>query len=160
MEIREYTGQDGVEMEDIWNSVVSDGNAFPQTETLSTEAAAKFFAEQSFTGVAVENGVIVGLYILHPNNIGRCGHISNASYAVKKGLRGKRIGERLVLHSIEKGAELGFNILQFNAVVATNTGAIKLYKKLGFTQLGVIRGGFRLDDGSYADIIPFYIGIR
>jgi RimJ/RimL family protein N-acetyltransferase len=52
---------------------------------------------------------------------------------------------------------LGFRILQFNAVVATNAAAIHLYKKIGFTPLGVIPGGFRMDDGSYADIFPFYI---
>ena len=54
-------------------------------------------------------------------------------------------------------AELGFRVLQFNAVVSTNKSALALYKKLGFTQLGVIPGGFRLDGGSYEDIIPHYI---
>ena len=49
----------------------------------------------------------IGLYILHPNNIGRCGHLSNASYAVKKGQRGLHIGEKLVRHSLQKGRGLG-----------------------------------------------------
>lgn len=41
-----------------------------------------FFESQSYTGVADDDGQIVGLYILHPNNVGRCGHICIASYAV------------------------------------------------------------------------------
>ena len=104
-----------------------------------------------------DSGEVVGLYILHPNNVGRCGHISNASYAVKKNKRGQHIGEFLVKDCLAKAKEIGFRILQFNAVVATNTSALKLYKKLGFTQLGVIPKGFLLKDGNYEDIIPHYI---
>ena len=98
----------------------------------------------------------MGLYILHPNNIGRCGHICNASYAVKKGLRGQHIGEKLVTDCMEKGKELGFKILQFNAVVRSNEYALRLYKKLGFVQLGIIPGGFLMKDGTYEDIILHY----
>ena len=89
----------------IWNQVVEDGVAFPQTETLSAESGHRFFEEQSFTGIAYDenSGEIVGLYILHPNNIGRCGHICNASYAVRPDMRGRHIGELLVRHCMEKG---------------------------------------------------------
>jgi ribosomal protein S18 acetylase RimI-like enzyme len=107
--------------------------------------------------VVEEDGEIVGLYILHPNNIGRCGHIANASYAVKADQRGKRIGEKLVVHSLEMAKQEGFQIMQFNAVVANNKGAISLYKKLGFKELGTIPGGFKMYDGTFVDIIPFYL---
>ena len=85
--IREYEKNDAHEAVNIWNQVVGDGEAFPQTELLTAEAGDEFFREQSFTGIAYdeESGEITGLYILHPNNVGRCGHICNASYAVKKG---------------------------------------------------------------------------
>ena len=143
----------------IWNDIVEDGIAFPQMETLDTQTGDDFFKSQSFTGIAIDtdSGEVVGLYILHPNNVGRCGHISNASYAVKKNKRGMHIGEFLVKDCLAKAKEIGFRILQFNAVVATNTSALKLYKKLGFTQLGLIPKGFLLKDGSYEDIIPHYI---
>lgn len=142
----------------IWNEVVEEGVAFPQKEPLTEESGHSFFTEQSFTGIAVneDNGEIVGLYILHPNNVGRCGHICNASYAVKGGLRGQHIGESLVTHCMEKGRELGYGILQFNAVVRSNETALRLYKKLGFVQLGTIPGGFLMKDGTYEDIIPHY----
>ena len=52
--------------------------------------------------------------------------------------------------------ESGFRIMQFNAVVADNKGAISLYKKLGFKELGTIPGGFKMDDGTFVDIILFY----
>ena len=154
--IRKYSENDLGTMANIWNHVVKEGKYFPQIDVLSLKEATAFFAEQTFTGVAEEDGVIVGLYILHPNNIGRCGHIANASYAVAADQRGKRIGEKLVVHSLEMAKEAGFRIKQFNAVVADNKGPISLYKKLGFKELGTIPGGFKMDDGTFVDIIPFY----
>lgn len=158
VEIRAYEQSDAQQAAAVWNEVVEDGVAFPQTELLDAQSDHAFFASQSFTGIAydAQNGEIVGLYILHPNNVGRCGHICNASYAVKGSLRGQHIGEKLVLHCMDKAKELGFGILQFNAVVRTNAPALRLYKKLGFEQLGVIPGGFRMKDGSFEDIIPHY----
>lgn len=142
----------------IWNQVVAAGNAFPQDLCLDREDGKLFFKGQSYVGVAeaVDSAKIVGLYILHPNNVGRCGHICNASYAVDLAQRGNHVGEKLVKDSLVQGRNAGFRILQFNAVVASNTPALKLYEKLGFTRLGVIPGGFRLKDGSYEDICPFY----
>lgn len=158
IEVIKYSKEYLKDAADIWNSVVEDGAAFPQTECLDEVSGDEFFSVQSFTGVAVDrdSGETVGMYILHPNNVGRCGHICNASYAVRRDLRGKHIGEILVRHCMEKAKELGFRILQFNAVVKTNSAAIRLYKRLGFTQLGVIPEGFRLDGGTYEDIIPHY----
>lgn len=142
----------------IWNEVVRDGNAFPQTEELTIDEARDFFSSQTYTAAAVDgSGETVGVYILHPNNVGRCGHICNASYAVKKNQRGKHIGHALVSDCIEKAREHGYKVLQFNAVVKSNTAALSLYKKLGFTQLGTIPGGFRHDNGTYEDIIVHYI---
>lgn len=144
---------------EIWNQVVEDGRAFPQTETLSIEEGRTFFESQSYTGVEKieETGEVVGLYILRPNNIGRCEHIANASYAVERNARGHHAGEALVKDCLLKGKELGFRILQFNAVVASNTAALSLYKKLGFKKLGTIPGGFLNIDGIYEDIILHYI---
>lgn len=158
VKVKKYEKKDVKDAVTIWNQVVEDGVAFPQTELLTEESGHAFFEEQSFTGIAydVMTGQTVGLYILHPNNIGRCGHICNASYAVRADVRGQRVGEILVKHCMEKGKELGFHILQFNAVVSSNTYALKLYKKLGFVQLGVIPGGFLMKDGHYEDIIPHY----
>ncbi|MBQ1238526.1 MAG: GNAT family N-acetyltransferase [Ruminococcus sp.] len=158
MLIRSYEEKDLKEMTVIWNEVVTDGVAFPQEDILDETTGAAFFAEQSYCGVATDdNGSVVGLYILHPNNIGRCGHICNASYAVSAKCRGQHIGEKLVLDCMAQAKKRGFMILQFNAVVESNIHARHLYERIGFRQLGVIPKGFRMKDGHYENICPYYI---
>lgn len=156
MIIREFEKEDLSEMISVWNEIVNEGNAFPQEEFLTLNTGSYFFNSQSYVGVAYDERIL-GLYILHPNNVGRCGHIANASYAVSSDARGKHIGEKLVLDSIEKAKQLDFLILQFNAVVEDNLSARHLYEKLGFRQLGTIPKGFRLDDGEFVNICPYYI---
>lgn len=158
IEIRAYEEKDLPRMIQIWNEVVEEGIAFPQEELLTPESGRQFFAEQTYSGVAVDtvNGNVCGLYILHPNNVGRCGHICNASYAVSSDSRGLHIGEKLVTDCLIQGKKHGFGVLQFNAVVATNIHARHLYERLGFTWLGTIPKGFRMKDGHYEDICPYY----
>ena len=124
MIIRKYENDDLSQMINLWNEVVEDGIAFPQEELLTETTGTEFFASQSYCGVAVDDsGEVVGLYILHPNNVGRCGHICNASYAVSSKCRGQHIGEKLVLDCIARAKDIGFMILQFNAVVESNIHA-------------------------------------
>jgi L-amino acid N-acyltransferase YncA len=158
MKVRKYEEKDLPKMVEIWNEVVEEKNAFPQENVLTLSDAKFFFKSQTYCAVAEDQSKqIVGLYILHPNNIGRCGHICNASYAVLSKYRGHHIGEALVKDCMIQGKMHGFKILQFNAVVASNLSARHLYEKLGFIQLGVIKNGYRLKDNSFTDICPYYI---
>ena len=158
VKIRPYTASDIPAMNDIWNEVVTQGMAFPQLDLLDTQTGTTFYAEQTHCAVAEEDatGEIIGLYILHPNNIGRCGHLANASFAICPAKRGLHIGEALVKDCLCQAKEHGFRILQFNAVVKSNTAARHLYEKLGFVQLGTVPGGFLNAQGTYEDILLYY----
>ena len=158
MIVRAYKENDLDAMIRIWNEVVEEGVAFPQEEFLDRGTGAEFFASQTYAAVAEDevSRIIHGLYILHPNNVGRCGHIGNASYAVSAKSRGRHIGEKLVLDCLHQAKRHGFTVLQFNAVVENNIHARHLYERLGFVQLGVIPKGFRMKDGHYENICPYY----
>ena len=155
--VRKYEEKDLAAMVAIWNEVVEEGLAFPQEEGLTLATGKEFFAAQS--RVAVSEGQadkkIYGLYILHPNNVGRVGHIANASYAVGSAARGMHIGELLVKDSQQHLADFGFKILQFNAVVISNVHARHLYTRLGFKEIGVVPKGFRNKQGVYEDIVLY-----
>lgn len=158
IKIRPYEENDLPRMIELWNGVVEEGEAFPQEGLLTAQTGSCFFATQTYSAVAVnaDNGTVCGLYILHPNHIGRCGHICNASYVVSPECRGRHIGEKLVMDCIVQGRKHGFRLLQFNAVVSSNLPARHLYERLGFVPLGTIPGGFRKKDGQYEDICLYY----
>ncbi len=158
MIVRAYEKNDLEAMIQIWNEIVEEGIAFPQEELLNSVTGAEFFASQTYAAVAEDeySHTICGLYILHPNNVGRCGHICNTSYAVSSGSRGQHIGEKLVLDSLKQAKKHAFKILQFNAVVESNIHARHLYERLGFIPLGIIPNGFRMKDGHFENICPYY----
>lgn len=155
--VRQYTKDDLPAMNAIWNEIIEEGIAFPQEEFLNEKTGAAFFASQTYCGVAETESRLIGLYILHPNNVGRCSHICNASYAVSSSFRGHGTGEQLVRDCLRQAKAQGFRILQFNAVVESNARARKLYERLGFQPLGTIPGGFRRKDGEFENICPYYI---
>lgn len=137
----------------IWNEIVAAGDSFPGDELLNDEQAWEMFEAQTASVCALDGGELVGVYILHPNNIGRCAHIANASYAVKADARGRGVGRALVEDCIRQAKVHGFRGLQFNAVVSTNTAALKLYIKLGFRVIGTVPGGYRYKNEGYRDTL-------
>jgi len=160
MIVRSYEPEDVPMMRLIWNEIVDEGRSFPQyTGFADAKEAAAFFQSQTYVGVAGDDGKIEGFYILHPNNVGRCGHIANASYCVRKDLRGQHIGVKLVMDSLRKAQDFGFYIMQFNAVVDSNVHALNLYKRLGFTDMGVIPNGFVNRDEEFEDIHVMYLNL-
>lgn len=156
IEFRAFREDDLPALCKIWNEVVEAGDAFPQTNPLDVCAAREFFGGQTLTQVADVNGVIFGMYILHPNNVGRCAHIANASYAVASPSRGLGLGRELVKDSLEQARKAGFRGLQFNAVVASNAAAVHLYEDLGFVRIGTIPGGYVNGMGAYEPVHIFY----
>ena len=135
----------------IWNEVVEEQNSFPQNKAFSLQEANEFFKSQTKTGCLFDGGEMIGIYILHPNNLGNCGHICNCSYGLTKAARGKGLGKYLVEDSIKEAKNAGFTGMQFNAVVSTNYGAIKLYRRFGFKILATVPGGYKNPDGTYTD---------
>ena len=156
MKIRGYLENDVPAMVRIWNEVVEEGVAFPQLDLLDEESGKAFFAAQTHCAVAEDDGKVVGLYILHPNNVGRCGHIANASYAVDSACRGRHIGEQLVSDCLIQAKKARFKLMQFNAVVENNIHARHLYERLGFVLVGTIPNGFLMKDGTYQNICLYY----
>ena len=157
MILRKYAAADLAACTKIWNEIVEEGVAFAMDAPISGSDMEKFLAAQTRVACVEENGEVLGFYILHPVDIGRRAHIANASYAVSAAARGKGIGRKLVTDCIGSARELGFHGLQFNAVAKQNLAALALYEKLGFARVGEIPGGFRRKDGSYDDLVLFFL---
>ncbi|MBX3238600.1 MAG: GNAT family N-acetyltransferase [Chitinophagaceae bacterium] len=130
---------------DIFRNVISTGDTYvfdPDTPRISLEK--HWFADYMDTFVAEdENGVMLGTYIIKPNQIDLGNHIANCSYMVNPGYQGRGTGKLLCEHSISFARKKGFLGIQFNMVVSTNEAAVKLWQKFGFEITGKTPGGFR-----------------
>jgi len=66
----------------------------------------------------------------------------NASFMVSSRARGRGLGRVLGEHCLDRARELGYRAMQFNAVVSTNTVAVRLWRSMGFIIVGTIPDGF------------------
>jgi ribosomal protein S18 acetylase RimI-like enzyme len=150
----------------ITNQIIEEGDSFPWDEPLSIWDLLAYYREGDAIWCVVDHAdpadpQVLGLVHIHPNNVGRCGHIANCGYSVRRDARGLGVGRMLVEKSIEVARELGFRGMQFNAVVSTNTAALALYESFGFELIGTVPGGFRLGGtGEPARYIDMHILYR
>ena len=126
--------------------------------TSSEQAQQTWFPEPpAETYVAVEeDGSIVGTYLLKPNAKGPGAHIANAGFMVAPAVRGKGVGRQLAEHCLRRAAELKYVGMQFNAVVSTNTGAVALWKSLGFSIVGTVPQAYHHRTNGLVDIHIMY----
>ena len=131
---------------DIWRifqAVVAPGDTYTFDSTTTEREAVAYFIGPGITSfVAEDDGRVVGMYKLIPNRIGRGSHVSNASFMVDPGVHGKGIGRRLGEHCLAEARRQGYEAMQFNFVVSTNTGGVTLWKKLGFAIIGTLPKAF------------------
>ena len=85
-----------------------------------------------------EAGHILGTYFIKPNQPGLGAHVCNCGYVVAPAAQGQGIAAQMCEHSQTLAVEMGFRAMQFNFVVATNTGAVRLWQKLGFEIVGTL----------------------
>lgn len=136
----------------IFAEVIQSGDSYVfDPNTPKTELAKYWFTDYMTTFVAEEDGMVLGTYIIKPNQIGLGNHIANCSYMVSSKARGKGVGKLLCEHSIAYAKEQGYQGIQFNIVISTNTAAVALWKKYGFQIIGTTPKGFRHASLGYVD---------
>lgn len=142
--IRKATKKDYDPVWKIFSKVIESGDTYVFSPKTSKEEIRKhWFADYMQTYVFEENGTILGTYIIKPNQIDLGNHIANCSYMVSPKAQGKGIGKILCEHSLQIAIDSGFKGIQFNIVVSTNVGAVKLWEKYGFEIIGTTPKGFR-----------------
>ena len=155
--IRLATLQDYDNIWEIFQEVIKTRDTYVfDHETPKHKLNTYWFADYMHTYVAEINRNILGTYILKPNQVDLGSHIANGSYMVHPKAQGKSIGTAMCKHSLKEAKELGFRAIQFNSVVSTNTSAIHLWKKYGFSVIGTIPGGFNHQKLGYVDTLIMY----
>ena len=143
MTIRPATPADANDIWRIFQAVVAPGDTYAfASDTTERDAVAYFLGPAITCFVAEDGGSVVGMYKLIPNRIGRGSHVANASFMVDPAAQGRGAGKALGEHCLDEARRQGFEAMQFNFVVSTNTPGVTLWKKLGFTIVGTLPKAF------------------
>ena len=97
------------------------------------------------------DNTLLGTYYIKPNQAGPGAHVCNCGYIVSDKARGKGVASKMCAHSQEEAVAKGFRAMQFNHVVSTNEGAVRLWKKHGFEIVGTLPGAFHHPKEGYVD---------
>ncbi|MDO8681118.1 MAG: N-acetyltransferase [Acidobacteriota bacterium] len=101
-----------------------------------------FHLRQGFGGLVGEASSVVGMYKLIPNHRDLGSHVANASFMVDPAAQGKGVGRAMGEHCLAQARQAGYEAMQFNFVVSTNTAGVELWKKLGFSIVGTLPKAF------------------
>jgi ribosomal protein S18 acetylase RimI-like enzyme len=143
--IQTFEAGDWPEVWGLLEPVFRAGETYPFAPEISErEAHAIWIEAPTATYVARdESGAALGTYYLKPNQPGLGAHVCNCGYIVAERARGRGVATLMCEHSQREARRLGFRAMQFNLVVATNEGAVRLWQKLGFAIVGTLPAAFK-----------------
>ena len=144
MVIRNFEEADWAQVWPIIREIVRAQDTFAFEPAMTAEQARGVWIESppGQTVVATEDGTVLGTAKMGPNRPGPGAHVSTASFMVAAGARGKGVGGELCRYALGWARQRGYAGMQFNAVVESNYGAVRLYERLGFEVVGTVPGAF------------------
>jgi ribosomal protein S18 acetylase RimI-like enzyme len=130
--------------------------AFP-TDITEQDARKVWVEIPSATFVAVDdNEDLLGTYYIKPNQPGPGRHVCNCGYIVAEHARGRGIASEMCEHSLREAISQGFRAMQYNLVVSTNEGAIRLWKRHGFEVVGTLPQAYRHSKVGFVDAFVMF----
>jgi ribosomal protein S18 acetylase RimI-like enzyme len=158
MQIRKFEETDWDQVWPLIKKVFRAGETYAFSPKITEEEAHYVWIElpKETYVVTGPNSAIHGTYYIKPNQPGLGAHVCNCGYIVSESARGKGIATRMCEHSQQVAVNLGFGAMQFNLVVSTNVGAIRLWKKLGFQVIGKLPKAFNSKSVGYVDALVMY----
>ena len=145
MHIRPFTEADWPSVWPLLQATFASGDtyAFAPDSSEADIRRAWVEAPQSTWVARDGDGTLLGTYIFKPNQPGLGGHVCNCGYVVAPAARGRGVATAMCEHSQQHALASGFRAMQFNLVVSTNTGAVRLWQSLGFVIVGTLPGAFQ-----------------
>ena len=156
--IRRFENADWPSTWAILEPVFRQGETYSFAADISESDAKKVWVEAPEATFVVENedGKILGTYFLKTNQPGQGAHVCNCGYVVDEAARGQGIASMMCEHSQEVAIERGYRAMQYNLVVATNTGAVRLWQKHGFEIVGTLPQAFQHPREGFVDAHVMY----
>ncbi len=137
--------------------VIRAGEVYALSLDMTREAAlAYWFAAGKWVFIAEEDGVALGSYYIHANQMGGGSHVANCGYLTAGWAVGRGVAGAMCAHSLEFGKSVGFRAMQFNFVVSSNAAAVHLWRKHGFREVGRLPGAFAHPTLGFVDALVMF----
>lgn len=128
----------------IFREVVAAGDTYTYPADLDLEQARAMWTTPPVRCYLAEDGdQVLGLYGLRPNQPGLGDHVANAGFMVANAARRRGVASAMCVHALDEARRQGFTAMQFNFVVSSNEGAVRLWQRHGFAIVGCVPGAFR-----------------
>jgi len=157
-DIRSFTGSDWPEVWAILHETFARGDTYsfaPDSSESDIHRAWIDVPLRSYVACDAD-GRVIGTYFIKPNQPGLGAHVCNCGYVVAPHVRGQGLASLMCAHSQREALALGFRAMQFNFVVASNEGAVRLWRKLGFDIVGRLPGAFKHAQLGYVDALIMF----
>jgi ribosomal protein S18 acetylase RimI-like enzyme len=155
--VRPATEHDRDNIWRIMEPIIRAGETYSLPRDMSRdEALEHWFAPDRSVFVADEGGEIIGTYYLRANRPGPGAHVANAGFMVSDKTGSKGVGQALCDHALAIAKTRGFSAMQFNFVVASNDRAIRLWKRMGFAEIGRAPDAFQDPRLGLVDALVMY----
>lgn len=153
LQIAPFTEQDWTDFWPVFTAVAAAGDTYALDADMPEDEARAFWCGQPGAVVTARlDGQLLGSAKMGPNRPAQGSHVGTASFMVGEQARGRGVGRALGEYVVGWHRDHGFRAIQFNAVVSTNTAAIRLWQSLGFAIVGTVPDAFRLPSGDHADL--------
>ena len=141
----------------ILQPIFRAGDTYTIQSDISRDDAVRYWTKGNHTAfVHEDNGQILGTYYICPNQQGGGAHVCNCGFATSLAARGKGIARKMLEHALDEARSQGYRAMQFNFVVSTNTGALKIWESYGFEEVGRLPGAFNHPQEGYVDAYVLY----
>jgi ribosomal protein S18 acetylase RimI-like enzyme len=155
--IRHARDSDGTAIWAILEPIIRAGETYAFPRDMTKEHAIEYWTNiDRETFVVEEDGRILGTYYFRPNQLGGGSHVANCGYLTSAKARGQGIARKMCSHSLDLARSKGFKAMQFNFVVSTNEGAVRLWKSLGFEVVGILPSAFAHPEKGYVDALVMF----
>jgi GNAT superfamily N-acetyltransferase len=157
--ITDATPEDWPAIWPIVHEIVAAGETYSYDRDLTEDRARDIWMlpPPGRTVVAVDDdGTVLGTAKMHANQGGGGSHVATASFMVAPRSAGRGVGRALGEHALAWARDNGFRGMQFNAVVESNTRAVKLWQAIGFEIMTTIPEGFEHPTQGYVGLHIMY----
>lgn len=152
--IRPIEERDWAQVYRFFTAIVAAGETYAYPEDLSSSEARDLWIAKppGATVVAVDSDLVLGSATMGPTRPGRGAHVATASFMVAPAQQGRGVGRALGEHVVAWARRSGYRSIQFNAVVETNHGAVRLWQSLGFEILATVPEAFDHPEHGYVGL--------